>query len=149
MKLKGRSEKLTAKEIAVVKPWLKNPDDFFFIKQQEEVLALPVHLEKELPGIQSALYIKKAGVKLGVIIRNELIPTHELALSNIIHPDIPSIEADKETALQYLRKQEIRLSSGSTGWALLTCQHLPLGWIKILANRVNNYYPKEWRILNK
>ena len=148
-KSKGKWEGLTHKEIEVVKPWLKNGDNFFFLQQHEEVIAMPIHLEKDLADIQKALYIKKAGVKLGTIIRNELIPAHELAVSNIINSDIPKIEADKETALQYLRRQEIKLDTDTRGWILITYKKLPLGWIKVLPNRVNNYYPKEWRILNK
>ncbi|MEO5893377.1 MAG: RNA methyltransferase [Ferruginibacter sp.] len=148
-KAKSKSAKLIAKEIKVISPWLKNATDFFFIKQYEDVIAVPVHLEKNLIDIQAALYIKKAGIKLGTIIRNELIPDHELALSTLCNHSLPAIDVDKETALQYLRRQEIKLVSGDKGWALLTYQKLPLGWIKILPNRINNYYPKEWRILNK
>ena len=148
-KSKGKSERLSPKEIEVVKPWLKNGVDFFFIKQQEEVIAMPIHLERYLADIQWALYIKKAGVKLGTIIRNELIPDHELAISSIIQTNIPAIEVDKETALNYLRRNEIKLETEIKGWALITYELLPLGWVKVLPNRVNNYYPKEWRILNK
>jgi NOL1/NOP2/fmu family ribosome biogenesis protein len=140
---------LVAKEIDIVKPYLKNKDDFFFIKQKEDVIAMPNHLENDLATIQFSLYIKKAGVKLGSIIRNELIPDHELALSAIINGTLPSVEVDKETALQYLRRQEIKIASDIKGWALLTHQHLPLGWVKVLPNRINNYYPKDWRIFNK
>jgi NOL1/NOP2/sun family putative RNA methylase len=146
---KQRSERLTTKEIEAVTPWLKSPADFFFIKQQQEVIAIPIYLERNLADIQSALYIKKAGVKLGIIIRNELIPAHELALSTIFNPGIPAIGVDKETALQYLRRQEIKLDFSIKAWALLTYRQLPLGWIKALPTRINNYYPKEWRILNK
>ena len=146
---KTKSEKLVAKDIDIVKPYLKDSHDFFFIKQKEEVVAIPRHLENELAAIQSCLYIKKAGIKMGSIIRNELIPHHELALSTCINASIPSIVVDKDNALQYLRRQEIRLTTDLKGWVLLTYQHLPLGWIKILHNRVNNYYPKDWRILNK
>ncbi|MEO7530953.1 MAG: RNA methyltransferase [Sediminibacterium sp.] len=148
-KAKGKSERLSTKEIEAVKPWIKNPGDFFYINQQEDVIAVPIHLERDLAEIQSALYIKKAGVKLGTIIRNELIPAHELAISTIIGSAILSIEIDKETALQYLRRQEINTVVNTPGWALLTYRQLPLGWIKALTNRINNYYPKEWRILNK
>jgi len=148
-KSKGKSERLSPKEIEVVKPWLKNGDDLFFIKQQEDVIAMPIHLDRYLADVQWALYIKKAGVKLGTIIRNELIPDHELAISCIIHTNIPAIEVDKETALNYLRRIEIKLETDIKGWALITHQQLPLGWVKVLPNRVNNYYPKEWRILNK
>lgn len=140
---------VTDKEVEALKPYLLNTDDFFFFKQNEEVVALPVHLENELAIIQSALYIKKAGVKLGSIIRNELIPAHELAVSNIINAAVPRLEIDKETALQYLRRADIVPDSELRGWVLLTHQHLPLGWIKAMPGRINNYYPKEWRILNK
>jgi NOL1/NOP2/fmu family ribosome biogenesis protein len=146
---KNKLEKLSKKEAAVVEPWLCNPADFIYIKQHEEAIAIPLHLENDLATIQKHLYIKKAGVKLGQVVRDELIPDHQLAISNIINPSIPSVEVDKETALQYLRKQDLTVDSSTKGWALLTWQLQPLGWVKILPNRINNYYPKEWRILNK
>ncbi|MDB5278550.1 MAG: Fmu (Sun) domain protein [Ferruginibacter sp.] len=148
-KYKTKSERLTAKEIDIVQPYLTTAESFFFIRQNDETIALPAHLENELATIQHSLYIKKAGVKMGTIIRNELIPDHELALSNSISKTINAVEVDKATALQYLRKQEIKLATDLKGWALLTHQQLPLGWIKILPNRINNYYPANWRILNK
>ena len=139
----------TAKEIEAVKPFLVNADNYFYIKQHEEVIAMPLHLENDLAIIQSSLYIKKAGVRLGTIIRNELIPAHDLAVSSIIHPDIPNLDVDAEAALQYLRKVDIVIESACKGWVLLTHQNLSIGWIKIMANRTNNYYPAAWRILNK
>lgn len=148
-KRKNKLEKISAKEAEVVKPFLKNADDFLFIRQKEDVIAIPKILEEDLIAVQNSLYIKKAGIKLGAIIRNELIPDHELALSGIINDTIPSVDVDEATALQYLRKQDVVVNTGSKGWALLKYNKLPLGWIKILPNRINNYYPKEWRILNK
>ncbi|MES2430710.1 MAG: RNA methyltransferase [Bacteroidota bacterium] len=147
--LKIRSERLSTKEIEVVKPFLKDVDEYFFIKQNEEAVAIPLYLEKGLGRLQASLYIKKAGVKLGSVIREELIPDHELAVSTIYNNAIPSIEVDKETALQYLRRQEIKVNAEKKGWALLTYNSLSLGWVKVLPNRVNNYYPANWRILNK
>ena len=146
---KNKLEKLSKKEINVVAPWLYRPADFIYIKQHEEAIAIPQHLENDLATIQKNLYIKKAGVKLGQVVREELIPDHQLAISNIINPFTPSVEVEIETALQYLRKQDINIESQQKGWALLTYQQQPLGWVKILPNRINNYYPKEWRILHK
>jgi len=152
---KRKIEKLSAKETGILKPYLKNAEDFFFIKQNEEVIAIPTHLENDLGIIQSSLYIKKAGVKLGTLIRDELIPAHELAVSTIIGPSIPRFGVDKETALQYLRREEIKIEPGLKGWLLLThqdsagCSALPIGWVKVISNRINNYYPAAWRILNK
>lgn len=148
-KLKHKLDKPGAKELSVLKPFLHHPDDLFFIRQKETILAMPHCFETNLLAVQQALYIKKAGVSLGTVIRDELIPDHELALSRVIDPLLPAIEVDVETALQYLRRQDINLASDARGWALLTQQALPLGWVKILPNRINNYYPKEWRILNK
>ena len=148
-KTKRRPEIISAKEMEVLKTYLINTDDFFFIKQNEETIAMPIHLEDDLTVIQNSLYIKKAGVKLGTLIRNELIPAHELAVSNIINAEIPRQEVGKETALQYLRKEEIKIESAIKGWVLLTHQQLPIGWVKVISNRINNYYPAAWRILNK
>lgn len=139
----------TASAIATIKPYLNSIDDFFFIKQNEELIAMPLHLKNLLAIIQSNLYIKKAGVKIGTIIRNTLIPSHELALSTIINKNILNAEIDLNTALQYLRKLELCLSPTVQGWQLVTYNKLPLGWIKVIGNRINNYYPSAWRILNK
>ena len=110
---------------------------------------IPSRIFKEVLLLQSLLYLKKAGVKTGTIIRNELIPDHELAMSGMLNDSVPVIAADLEISLQYLRKAEINLRTECKGWTLLTYRELPLGWIKILQNRVNNYYPRDWRILNK
>jgi NOL1/NOP2/fmu family ribosome biogenesis protein len=148
-KIRKSPDRLSKGEVEVIKPWIKNPGEFFYIRQHDEVIALPIQVEKNLPELQSALYLKKAGIKLGSIIRNELIPAHELALSTIRNDSIPFIEVDKQTALQYLRRQNMDLQPELKGWALITYNHVPLGWVKVLAGRINNYYPKEWRILNK
>jgi len=148
-KPKHKAEKLSAAEQDVVRPFLKNADQFSFIKQQDAVLALPHCLQEELQVLQSAVYIKKAGVSLGTIIRNELIPDHELAVSTIINNTVPVLEVDEATALQYLRRQDIKIDTSLKGWALIIYCNLPLGWVKILPNRINNYYPAAWRIVNK
>jgi NOL1/NOP2/fmu family ribosome biogenesis protein len=146
---KNNQAKLGAGEIEIVKAYLRQPDAFCFFKINGEIIALPSFLENELMVLQSALYIKKAGIKMGNIIRNELIPHHELALSAAINPSLPWLDADMETALNYLRREEININCALKGWVLLKYLDLNLGWLKILPNRINNYYPKDWRILNK
>jgi NOL1/NOP2/sun family putative RNA methylase len=120
IKSKNKSEKLSAGEISVMSPYINEIDNFFFIKQNDEVIAIPKFFENDLSIIQSSLYIKKAGIKIGSIIRNELIPHHELALSMILQKNISAIETDRETALNYLRKQEIKIDSSVKGWVVLT-----------------------------
>jgi NOL1/NOP2/fmu family ribosome biogenesis protein len=76
----------------------------------------------------------------------ELIPEHDLALSTLISRQLPAIELSREEAIEYLRKEEIRAEQAERGWSLVRYQGQNLGWVKVLPNRVNNYYPKEWRI---
>ncbi len=146
---KKNAAKISAAEAAVVTPYLAQAPHLHKYRQQDDILALPPQMAAALPLLQQNLYIRKAGIKLGTIIRNELIPHHELAVSSIINKTLPALEVDKPTALQYLRRQEVQLATDIKGWALLQYGTLKLGWIKFLHNRVNNYYPKEWRILNR
>ena len=134
---------------ALLTNYLLHPEKYRFVLWQDEVLAFPAILYDAILVLQSALYLKKAGVKMGGLIRNELIPHHEWAISSIASHQLPSIEVDKETALQYLRRNEINLESNTSGWARITYRKFPLGLVKVLPGRTNNYYPKEWRILNK
>jgi len=116
-------------------------------KLGDRILAIPEVHEKLLVELMSGLYIRNAGVSLGKPSAKELIPDHELAMSIISRDGIARMELKKEDALQYLRREEVKLDGNLRGWALATFKNLPLGWMKVLPNRINNYYPKEWRIL--
>ncbi|MBV9986233.1 MAG: hypothetical protein JO301_01025, partial [Chitinophagaceae bacterium] len=54
----------------------------------------------------------------------------------------------QQQALQYLRRKDLAIEA-PRGWCLVKYCGLPLGWIKVLPNRINNYYPAEWRILKE
>ena len=143
------SRLITSEENSAITPYLKNPSGYFFFRLIDDVIAWPEVLKADLARLQDALYIKKAGIKTGNVIRKEMIPHHELAMSTIINEGLPAIELDEKTALQYLRREEIRLDHLTMGWVLVKYRHLLLGWVKILPHRINNYYPQNWRILNK
>lgn len=149
IKLKNKPVLVSIAERQLLNPLVKTADSISFFKWKEDIIAVPTNLLNEVFILQSVLYLKKAAVKIGSIIRHELIPDHEFALSNLATEELMSIEVDLPTALQYLRRSHILLETNYTGWVLLKYQNLALGWIKILPNRINNYYPKDWRILNK
>ena len=79
----------------------------------------------------------------------EFIPEHDLALSAVINRQLPAISLSLDQAIQYLRKEEVNTDTAHRGWALAQYQGQNLGWVKVLPNRTNNYYPKEWRILKR
>lgn len=62
--------------------------------------------------------------------------------------EFPHWEVDRETALQYLRQEALRIDMQETprGLVVLTYEQQPLGFVKHIGSRQNNLYPKEWRI---
>jgi 16S rRNA C967 or C1407 C5-methylase (RsmB/RsmF family)/NOL1/NOP2/fmu family ribosome biogenesis protein len=142
-------EKLSRKEAEQLQPWIKETSPLLFFRHEEMIRALPAALTDDLTYLQSSCYLKKAGVLLGQPSMKDLIPDHELALSVLASEQLPAIELSREEAINYLRKDEIHIGEGSKGWSLVRYQGLNLGWVKVLPNRVNNYYPKEWRILKR
>ena len=145
---KIKIERVSKNEEAIVKPWLINEPDVQLWRQGDLIFAFPSHLEKELlTVISSDLYIRLAGIQIGSIAGKDLVPEHGFALSSLIRPDIVSVPLKKDEALQYLRKEEVKTMLPHRGWAIVQYEGMNLGWIKLLGNRTNNYYPREWRIL--
>ncbi len=144
---KHKIEKLSQTEDALVRPWLSPDVELILFKQQDDIIALPVSLQNDIPVLQSALYIKKAGIVIGKLMGKDLIPDHQLALSQIFNKNIVTIPLNREQAVQYLRKEEVSMKTDHCGWTLVNFEGHNLGWIKSLGNRINNYYPKQWRIL--
>lgn len=93
-----------------------------------------------------ALSLRYFGVELGKKQKTEWIPSHEWALSILPKNGFSQVELSLDQALEYLRKNDQTFTELPKGWILFTYQHLPLGWGKNLGNRLNNNYPKEWRI---
>jgi len=134
------------KEQTLLDSWLKPQIPYACFKRDDFVHAIPEALLHDLHTIQSTNFLKKAGIRLGKLIDNDLIPDHELAMSRIAAPEIPAITLSKGEAIQFLRKEDLRLNISQKGWAMVRYLQQSLGWIKVLDKRINNYYPKEWRI---
>lgn len=133
-------------EAATLEAFYPVPDGYTSFKQQEAIRLFPSGFLNNLQQLASALYIKKAGIEIGSIKGKDLIPAHELAVSVLDKPGLRVISVEKDQALQYLRRKELQLEA-PVGWSLLQYSGVCLGWVKVLPNRVNNYYPAEWRIL--
>ena len=101
--------------------------------------------KQELNVLAGSLYFISPGVHIGKVVRGEFIPAHALALANFSWLSGDSVELDEAQALAYLRGESISVDA-SSGWHHVAFQSCPLGWIKVIGNRVNNYYPKEWRV---
>ncbi|MEJ0105988.1 MAG: hypothetical protein WDO19_27075 [Bacteroidota bacterium] len=95
----------------------------------------------------ATLRVQYSGIIVGEIFGEKLAPAHALAMSTLVNKTIPCTMTDYENAIQYLKKKEFNAVTKDTGWQLVKYEGFNLGWIKVLSNRSNNYYPKELRIL--
>ena len=117
------------------------------LRFEDSLLAFPATLMPDLLQIKNNLRIVHAGIKIGEIKQKDLLPAHELALSNILDRSIfPEVDLSLEDAITYLKRDDIWPESNEKGWNLITYRNVPLGWVKNLGNRFNSAFPKEWRI---
>ncbi|WJK48889.1 RNA methyltransferase [Chitinophagaceae bacterium DXS] len=135
-------------EHAIVQEWLNHNESLFCCKQGENIIAVPAIYQQDVALLQKHLYLRKAGVTVGAVKGKDLVPHHELALSLLLKDRFEKADLELADALQYLRKADFSLNGSSLkGWVLASYKDANLGWMKVLPNRINNYYPTEWRIL--
>lgn len=134
-------------ETAEALKWIRSESPHQLIKHADTILALPLKFAEDIALLQRHLYLKKAGIAIGEIKNKGLVPAHDLAVSIIFAAEMPYVQLNKAQSLQYLKREEFELEHAAKGWALARYEGINLGWMKVLPNRVNNYYPNEWRIL--
>lgn len=94
------------------------------------------------------VYFKKTGTTLGELKHSDFLPHHEFAQSIYLSTSAPKIELTKEQAIAFLKKENLNIKA-EKGICLMTYKNQGLGWAKVLDNRINNYLPKEFRILSQ
>lgn len=91
--------------------------------------------------------IRYYGIMAGASIHSAFKPFHSLALSNRTGGTLPVLDLDDEGALAYIRKTPPAYRPGyEPGWNVVRYKGINLGWVKVLNNRINNYYPKPWSV---
>jgi len=138
----------TKNEIEQIHAFLPASGNFYVFKQGDQFRLIDQNLRDDLQQLANNLYIRKAGIGIGEMKGKDIIPAHELAMSLLPLDHFNQATVNKDEALKYLRRQDLHLDSPK-GWNLVMYEQLPLGWIKSLPNRINNYYPQEWRILKQ
>lgn len=137
---------LTAQQSALMQQWI-NVKDLEIFLQGKNVYAWTSSLASEFGFLLERLHFIYSGVMLGEFARNKFIPSHELSMTDLVRENIPRIPLTNEDAIRYLRRQEMNMQVETTGWQLVTYEGFNLGWVNVLSNRINNYYPKSLRIL--
>lgn len=102
-----------------------------------------------LYNLQQSLRIVQFGHKLGKEVKGKFIPDGSAYALPEIKDLFPSVEVSHDQAIQYLKKDDIHISTDlKDGWYFVNFRGIPIGLIKKIGHRTNNYFPKEWRIIN-
>lgn len=141
-------EVLTKKEQQTLHNWT-NSVDKIFLKYKDTVYAWPQQQLYDFSVMLKNLKVIYSGVLAGTLVHDKLIPAHSLALSNIMGEKVLRSAIDLNNAIAYLQRKDFQLTGTNKGWMLATYQNHPLGWMNVLPTRINNYYPKELRILKE
>lgn len=135
---------------AVLEPWLEHGDEFVFWQNAHgELWALPRAVEGYFTEAAGVLRRMEPILEMGELKGGDLIPAGALALSTALSKDMPVVQLELEQAIRFLRKEDPQLPTAPKGWLAAQYEGHTLGWLKGLGNRVNNYFPKEWRILGR
>jgi 16S rRNA C967 or C1407 C5-methylase (RsmB/RsmF family)/NOL1/NOP2/fmu family ribosome biogenesis protein len=138
-----------AKETEQLKNWCSDPDKYQLCQKNETIKVVPLHLWQEAQVLESLLNIVYGGAELAELNRKGFSPLPAAALwTGLNQGAFTCADLELETALTYLRQDNLPIDKAeqNDGWQLIRYKGLGLGWIKKLQNRVNNYFPKEWRI---
>ena len=147
-KLRSKAEAVTKKEMEITAKWI-GKTNHHLIKYENTVYAWPESLADDMNFILSNLRVIYSGVRIGELMRDKLVPDHALAMSRLVDKSVEKLSVNYEQAIQYLQRKDMQVEAKEKGWQLVTYEGQSLGWVNVLPNRINNYYPKELRILKE
>ena len=145
--LNAANDKLSAELMPHLTNYIEHGETFTVLKHGQYYNILPTIFLQDYKWLSQNLYVRNAGISAGEIKGKDFIPAHELSLFTGMKKDFPSLELDHRTAISYLKAETISLLTAHKGWMTVRHKGLNLGFVKALPNRINNYFPKEWRIL--
>jgi 16S rRNA C967 or C1407 C5-methylase (RsmB/RsmF family)/NOL1/NOP2/fmu family ribosome biogenesis protein len=144
-KMNSNPSRISASASQQVRGWIEDGSWQFF-SISDSIHALPVGMLPDFDMLKNNLYLKKAGIRIGKEGENDWIPDHEMALAKLLKEDFPAINVEKADALRYLRGEPVEFEKNARGWRIIKYMGHRLGWVKLVGSRMNNYYPKSWRI---
>jgi 16S rRNA C967 or C1407 C5-methylase (RsmB/RsmF family)/NOL1/NOP2/fmu family ribosome biogenesis protein len=132
-------------DLAIINQWTGFSNDRI-IKRNNEVYAVPCNMDDYL-NIYKNLKVIKPGTRIFAVKNKSYLPSHELALSKMLKNDVfPVNEINLCESLSFLKRDNFTLGNVPKGWNILTYKGVNLGFVNNIGERLNNYYPMEWRI---
>lgn len=139
---------IATKDAAGVDTWLNHSARFALLKPQPNMIcALPERYVNTLNLVQQYARVIQTGVEVAELTPKGAVPQHGLAMCiDTVRGIFPETDCDTATALAYLHRETPYFEAMPQGWNMLTFGGLPLGFVKRIGQRINNYYPAHWRI---
>ena len=133
---------------AEVARWVDNPQNVVFRLVGEMIYGYDKSVVDDVVALSEALSVVYSGVCFGQIFKRKLKPEHPLALYVGFNNDVvPSVEVDLDTALDFLRRQDVAAGEFEEGINRVVYRGVAIGFVKRIGGRCNNMYPKDLRIL--
>ncbi len=147
LQLKSKTKPIKLVESDFLTEWGTWHENLQFMDQEGVVRAMSEDALHVFNEIGSKLRWMKRGVSVAVAQKKGWQPEMEWALCVDANFHAP-LELDKQQALSYLQGNTLHIDA-KLGWNVLSYDGNMLGWAKNIGNRMNNAYPKEWRIRMK
>lgn len=127
--------------------WIKNAQNEDFLQNGDECFYLKSDWHPIVSVFEKHLNIIQAGTPVATYKGAQFSPHPALALSSDFNIDVFQNEnLSAEISLKFLQRDNIHIEGNHTGWIAVCYKNIPLGWMKNIGNRSNNYFPKEKRI---
>lgn len=108
---------------------------------------LPLGMSAFIRTLEKQLHVLYKGCEIAEAVNRKIKLSPSLALwQGLQRENCRQLELERPEALKFLKKEEFSAPPLSGDWLWVTYRNIGLGWCKNLGSRLNNYYPKAWRI---
>lgn len=143
---KDNRQKIGGELLKAAEKWITG--EFTLRQHDNRILALSPNTSSLLDSIPAGVRIISAGVEVCETKGKDLIPSHQLAMSQCLAKDsFPDIPLTLDDVLRFLSRETVTLPETTTrGYVTVSYAEHILGFMKHIGNRSNNLYPQNYRI---
>jgi 16S rRNA C967 or C1407 C5-methylase (RsmB/RsmF family)/NOL1/NOP2/fmu family ribosome biogenesis protein len=137
----------SATQKAMAEEWIETSSPYFFL-HNNTLKVIPEKARSLLDYLYRNYNVVLGGFEIAEKGKKDWYPLHGLAMHCMMKKQaFPNILLNHQEAIEYLSRGNLpNTTQRPQGWSLVSFNNIPLGWVKVLPNRLNNYYPKNWRI---
>jgi 16S rRNA C967 or C1407 C5-methylase (RsmB/RsmF family)/NOL1/NOP2/fmu family ribosome biogenesis protein len=131
----------------ILRKWILPDFDVTFLGINDEYILFPETWIPNLSILGKNLNLLQVGTPVASGKKGNIIPhpafAHSILLDTSAFTEIP---LGLKEAIRYLRKDIWEIEHTAREWMIASYKNVPLGWMKNVGTRFNNYFPKERRI---